>query len=224
MSRSSWPGVPPEVPPPWRPEPPPGEPSPAPPPPVPLVPTPAGPGREHEDALAPLLRRGIVMVTGELHDAEATRAAAQLMTLNAERDDAVTLHLNCPDGDLDAALLLADTIDLMTVEVTAACRGTLGGPALAPFAVAGRRECSAHATFRMSEPRADVSGRTHEIDAEAAALRAQLDRLVARIAEATGQAAERIATDMDRGRVLDAEDAHAYGLVHAITRSARTDR
>lgn len=224
MSSRSWSGVPPEVPPPWRPGEPPGEPGPAPRPPVPMVPTPTGPAAEGEDAFARLLERGIVVVTGELHDAEATRAAAQLMTLNAERDEPVTLHLNCPDGDLDAALLLADTIDLMTVEVTAVCRGVLGGPALAPFAVAGHRECSAHATFRMTEPHTSVSGRTHEIDAEAAALRAQLDRLVARLAEATGQTAARVATDLDRGTVLCAEDARAYGLVHAVTRPPRADR
>ena len=122
---------------------------------------------------------------------------------------------------LDAAFMLADTVELMTVELTAVCRGTLGGAALAPFAIAPRRGCSRHAIFRMSEPRVSISGRAQEIDARAAALRARLDRLVAWIAEATGQPADQIAADMDHGRVLGADEALDYGLVHEISRPER---
>lgn len=216
--RSGGPEVPPEIPPPWRPDEPPAEPGPSstPRPPIPMVPTPREP--PDDDAFARLLRRRIVLVTGELTPEVATRAAAELMTLDAEADEPVSVHLSCADSDLDAALLLADTIELMTVEVTTVCRGTLGGATLAPFVVAPRRVCSAHATFRMGEPRVSISGRSREIDTYAAALRAQLDRLVARIADATGQTADRVAGDMDEGRVLDADEALGYGLVHEVSR------
>lgn len=217
----SRPDVPPEVPPPWRPDDPSREPAPGPgpSPPIPTVPVPGSetPGHDRgEDALERLLAHRTVVVNGVLTDQVATRAAAQLMALNAEGDDAVTLHLNCRSGDLDAALALADTVALMTVEVIAHCRGKLGGPALAVFAAADRRVCSAHATLRFRDPQVSVSGRAGELETEARALRAQVDRLITVIAEASRQSRERVADDMRTGRVLDAEQAVAYGLADEI--------
>ncbi|MBW3603159.1 MAG: ATP-dependent Clp protease proteolytic subunit [Actinobacteria bacterium] len=177
------------------------------------------PDRDHDEgggALRRLLANRVVVITGRLTDRRTTRAAAELMTLNAEGDGPVTLYLNCPEGELDAAFTLADTVELMTVEVTADCRGRLGGPPLVVFAVADRRVCSAHATFRLGEPQASLSGRAQEIDAQADALRAQVDRLVACIAEACGRSPDQVANDMRSGRILDAEQAMAYGLVHQI--------
>lgn len=221
-SGGPWPNVPPEVPPPWRPGHPPHEPDPDPSP-APAVPLPADPPWREllaPDVLDRLLAQRIVMVAGMLTEVAATRAAAALMTLNAEGDQPVTLHLNCPDGDLDAALALADTVRLMTVPVTADCRGRLGGPALAVLAAADRRRCSPHATFRFAEPRACLTGPAQQVDAQAAALRDRVGVLAACIAEATGRDPEQVAGDLRDGRVLDAPAAVAYGLVHELVRPA----
>lgn len=219
----TWPPPPPErpeIPAPWSPTQPPEtpwQPHPQPPPPpVPLVPTQEDPRRERGLLLGTLLKRRIVLVTGLLTEELATAVAAQVMTLDAENDDPMQLHITSPDGDLSAALMLADTVDLATAPVTGFCRGALGGPALAPFVAAERRVASPHATFRMSEPRTSLCGRVDEIADHAAAIRQQLAHLHARLAQATGQAAETIAADMEKGRVLTADQARDYGLVHEI--------
>ncbi len=163
-----------------------------------------------------LLRRRIVLVSGILSDEVSTAAAAQIMTLDAEDDAAIHLHISSPDGDLGAALMLADTVELAAAPVTAVCRGSLGGPALGPFAAATHRVASPHATFHMSEPRSSLYGRAGEIAAQAAAIRQQLASLHALLARATGRSVDEIAADMGKGVLLTAEEARDYGLVHEV--------
>ncbi len=219
VSQSNWPGRPehPEIPPPWRPERPPPAPEPPAPhrPPVPLVPVPEDLPRQR-DVFGALLQQRIVFVSGVLTHEAATHAAAQIMMLNAEGDDAIHLHLSSPDGDLDSALALADTVELATVPVEAVCRGTLGGPALAPFVAAGRRVAYPHAVFRLSEPRVTLDGRSEEIAAHADAIHQQLAHLYARLAEVTGQPFDKVVDDMRTGRILTAPQARDYGLVGEV--------
>jgi ATP-dependent Clp protease, protease subunit len=52
-----------------------------------------------------LCERRIVLVTRRLDDAVAARAAAALISLDAASDAPIELHVNSPDGTLDAAFL-----------------------------------------------------------------------------------------------------------------------
>lgn len=207
--------VPPEIPPPWRPEPP-EEPQPGPAPTVPVVPVPGQRDAGIPSVADALLQRRVVLVSGRLTDETAATAAAQVMLLDAEDDAPLEVHLAAADGDLGAALMLADTVDLATAPVTVVCRGAVGGPVLAVVAAAPRRVAYPHAQFRLEEPRLALSGRADEIDAGAQALRQQLTALHERLAEATGQPVERIEEDLRHGRLLTARQAVDYGLVEEV--------
>jgi hypothetical protein len=55
-----------------------------------------------------LYERRIVWVTGWLDDAVAARAAAALMSLDAASDAPIEIHVDSPDGTLEAAFVLID--------------------------------------------------------------------------------------------------------------------
>jgi ATP-dependent Clp protease protease subunit len=212
---------PPEVPP-WRPAPERREPRPVPERPSPLVPTVAVPAAApHEDVFDRLLERRIVLVSGRLDDQAATSAAARLMLLDATGDEPVDLRLSCPDGDLDACIALADTVDLVGVTVRALCTGKVGGPALAPLAAADRRLTHPHCGFLLKDPSVQLHGRADELAASAASYQRQLDGLHTRLAQATGQPVERVEADMQVGRTLTAQEAVQYGLVEEIAGTSR---
>lgn len=220
MSSGSWPEPPrwpPEVPP-WIPAPdaPPRPPRPAPQgPPVPVVPFPEP--SPYEDVFDKLLERRIVLVSGRLDQTVGTRAAAQLMLLDASGDHPIDVDLSCPDGDLDPAIALADTIDLVGVPVQIRCRGRVGGPAVAPLTTADRVRAHPHTVFVLKDPRLQLEGRASDLTALVAAHRRQLEGLHLRLARLTGQPTERIRSDMQTGKVLGAEEALGYGLVHEVT-------
>src|SRR5437879_4942504 len=102
---------------------------PAPSPPLVNVPVVFTPGDELADRL---MERRIVRVAGTLDLYAVNDVSARLMLLDALGDDPVELVVSCPDGDLTAAMALADTIELLGVEVKALAAGAVGGVAVLP--------------------------------------------------------------------------------------------
>jgi ATP-dependent Clp protease protease subunit len=163
-----------------------------------------------------LLARRIVVLTGPLGRDEAGDAIARLMLLDADADEPIQLHLTCPDGDLDAALVLAETVDLLRAPVTAILRGTVGGPALAVVAAADHVEAHPHCVLVLREPRSTATGRADELATAADQHGRQVGELCARIATATTRDPQTVASDLRGGRVLDARQAVEYGLVDQV--------
>ncbi len=160
-----------------------------------------------------LLDQRVVTLSGELDTDAVNRAVAELALLDATGDDPVRLRLSGVGADLEGALTLVDALDLVGVPVHATSLGTLSGPAVAVLAVADRRVAGAHAMVRLCEPRAPRGVPGHEVEAWAAEHARQLRRLQERLAGACGRSVDEVAADMRAGRLLDAEEARAYGLV-----------
>lgn len=166
----------------------------------------------------PLLERRIVLACGSLDDAAANRVAAELMTLDATGDEPIDLRVDCAGGSLEAALALADTIDLLGVPVRATCVARAEGPAALMVAVAPLRFALAHARFCLAAPDAAFTGPVGAITRWLDEQRVLRHDLVARLAAATGRAFEHVEADVEAGRRLGAEEARRYGLVDVIGR------
>jgi ATP-dependent Clp protease, protease subunit len=164
-----------------------------------------------------LFARRIVLVTGRLDDAVASKAAAALMALDANGERPIELHLDSPDGTLEAAFVLIDTLDLMRAALRVHCRGQVGGPAIGVVAAADHRLAAPHTRFRLCQPTARFDGTPERIAAESRQQQDLLWRLHAYLARRTGRPAEEIAEDMRRGRYLDAREALDYGLIDEIS-------
>jgi ATP-dependent Clp protease protease subunit len=169
-----------------------------------------------------LLAQRVVTLSGELDTDAVNRAVAELALLDATGDDPVRLRLSGVGADLEGALTLVDALDLVGVPVHATSLGTLSGPAVAVLAVADRRVAGAHAMVRLCEPRAPRGVPGHEVEAWAAEHARLLRRLQERLAAACGRSVDEVAADMRAGRLLDAEEARAYGLVDAAEPDPRT--
>ncbi|MET0489883.1 MAG: ATP-dependent Clp protease proteolytic subunit [Acidimicrobiales bacterium] len=157
-----------------------------------------------------------VLVSGELDTDLATAAAAELMTLDGEGDDLVTLHLDCSGGSLEAAFTLIDVVDLIGVPVHVVAVGRVTGPAVGILAVADRRLALPHASFQLREPQSAYAGRPDDIAGWAAQYQRHVDHFVARLARACNRTEDEVAADLRAARHFDPEEARAYGLVDEI--------
>jgi ATP-dependent Clp protease protease subunit len=169
-----------------------------------------------------MLARRIVSMRGTLDEALAGQVALELMSLDASGDDHVTLYVDIGGGTLDAAFMVIDVIDLLGVPVYATCLGRAEGPGAAVVAVADHRGAAPHASFRLSEPESRAHGRASDMQRFADQQRIQLDRLVSRLADATGRPKEHVEADVSQGRYFSAKEALEYGLVDEIWTPART--
>jgi ATP-dependent Clp protease protease subunit len=168
-----------------------------------------------------LYARRIVLVTGRLDDGVAARAAAALVSLDATGDATIEVHVDSPDGTLEAAFVLIDTLGAIQAPVCTLGRGLVGTPALGVVAAAGYRAASPHARFRLAQPTVRLVGTPDEVDAGRRWHRDLLVRFQAHLARATGRPVDTIADDMRAGRTLDAVEALAYGLIDAISPTSR---
>ncbi len=166
-----------------------------------------------------LFERRIVLVTGRLDADLAAEAAAALLTLDATGDEPIELHVDSPDGTLESAFVLIDTLDLLHATLRAHGRGQVGGPAIGVVAAADHRSASPHTRFRLFQPTAQFSGTPDQIASDSRQQQELLWRFHARLAQVTGRPAEEIAEDMRRRRYLDAGEALAYGLIDEISGS-----
>jgi ATP-dependent Clp protease, protease subunit len=164
-----------------------------------------------------LFERRIVLARGTLDEVVATNLAAQLLTLDANADEPIQLHLSSPGGDLGAALTLADTIKVLAAELTVTAVGEVSGSAIAVLAASPRRTGYPHARFGLREPESrQLTGTATDLGTHAQEYLRQRGALVDLIADATGRQAEAVDADLRTGRFLSAEEAMGYGLIHNV--------
>lgn len=187
-------------------------------PPGPAVP--GFPGEAGDWLQERLLEHRIVLLRGNLDHDLATRISAQLLMLDASARHRIQLYLDSPDGDLSAALLVADALDVLRVSVHVIVVGEAGGPSLVVPTAADRALAYRHARFRLSEPHLEINGRASEVEAQAEHHVALLADFVARLAESTGKPADAIAADLRTRRYLTASEAVDYGLIDEVVTAA----
>jgi ATP-dependent Clp protease protease subunit len=164
-----------------------------------------------------LFDQRIVMLRGPLTAPFATHLAAALLTLDASGTDPVQLHVASPGGELAAAFAVIDAIDAMTAPVHAVVTAQAGGAVIAVLAAAQQRSAYRHARFRLAEPRAaGVTGTADEVAAAAGQHLRELEEVILRLAEITGQPRSRVEDDLSAGRMLSAIQARDYGLIDTV--------
>jgi ATP-dependent Clp protease protease subunit len=165
-----------------------------------------------------LFEQRVVQLRGPVDDLTAGRAAAELMTLDAEGDTVVTLRIDSVDGSLGAALTLMDVIELLGVPVCGLGMGQIGGPAFGVLSVCSQRSAMPSTRFQLCEPRTHQESHARNV-AQWAELRSdERQRFCVRIAAAVGKSAEVVAEDLRRGKFFNAEEAVTYGLLDEICR------
>ena len=206
-----WPGRPG-----WQPQPRPswlpGAPSPEPAP----APTVVYVDPRRDDLADQLWRRRVVLLSGRLDYPAAEAAIGRILLADADGPEPIRLHVHCPDGDLDAAVVLAETLQLVRARVIAVASGSIGGPVVGAYAAARTRQAHPNARFAFTEPRAAFHGRGSQIAAELELQTQQLRFLQETIGGVTGLDPADVAADMQASRILTADQALRLGLVHEI--------
>jgi ATP-dependent Clp protease, protease subunit len=178
------------------------------------------PGGGLPEALARrLFEQRVVLLHGPLDDLSVARVSAELMTLDAEGDESVTLRVDSGEGSLALALTLMDVVELLGVPVHALCLGQVGAGAVGVVAVCTRRIAMPSTRFALCEPATEHSPVHVRNVAQWSELRTdERDRFCTRVAAAAGRAVEQVRKDVVGGKFLDAPGAVAYGLVDEVSR------
>jgi ATP-dependent Clp protease protease subunit len=174
------------------------------------------------DIYSRLLDDRIVIVGDPILPDVANVVMAQLLHLEAQdpaRDIAV--YINAPGGDPTATLAVIDTMTYVSCDVTTFCFGQAVDAAaiLLAAGAAGKRIALRHARVLLSQPRAQLQGRSVDVETGARELLRIQQLLIDLLAERTEHDQHRILRDTDRDLVLTATQAREYGIVdHVVDR------
>jgi ATP-dependent Clp protease, protease subunit len=179
----------------------------------------SGGGSSLADVMARrLLEQRVVLLSGALDEPTATKVAAELMTLDADGDDPVTLRVDCGEAGLAPALTLMDVVELMGVPVRALCLGQVAGGAVGVVAVCEHRSALPSTRISLCEPATQLQAHVRNVAQWVELHAAERRRFCERIGAAAGRAADAVEADLDRGRFLSAEEAVAYGILDEVSR------
>jgi ATP-dependent Clp protease protease subunit len=188
-----------------------------------LPPPGAAPGAGAEPLSETLARRllaqRVVLLHGALDDLSVTRVSAELMTLDAEGDEPVTLRVDCGEAPLGPALTLMDVIELMGVPVRALCLGQVGAGAVGVVAVCAQRSATPSTRFSLREPSTQLEAHVRDVARWAELRAAERRRFCERVATAAGRPVAAVEQDVARGRFLSAAEAVEYGILDEVYRA-----
>ncbi|HPS44971.1 MAG TPA: ATP-dependent Clp protease proteolytic subunit, partial [Treponemataceae bacterium] len=137
---------------------------------VPYVIEQTGNGERSYDIFSRLLKDRIVFIDGEITDATADLAVAQLLFLdsqNPEKD--INLYINSPGGSVTAGLAIYDTMQQIRSDVQTFCLGQAASMAAILLAggTAGKRNALPSSRVLVHQPWGGVQGQAVDIGIQA---------------------------------------------------------
>lgn len=181
-----------------------------------------GPEPLSETLARRLLAQRVVLLHGALDDLSVTRVSAELMTLDAEGDEPVTLRVDCGEAGLAPALTLMDVIELMGVPVRALCLGQVAAGAIGVVAVCAHRAAMPSTRFSLCEPRTQREAHVRNVARSAELQSAERRRFCERVGAAARRPPADVEGDMEHGRFLSADEAVRYGILDEVSRPDAT--
>ncbi len=176
------------------------------------------------DVYSRLLRERVVFLGGVLDEAVGNLVVAQLLLLEAEDPDKdVSLYINSPGGSATAMFAIYDAMQAIHPDTATWCLGQAAsaGATLLASGTAGKRYALPNARVLLHQPHGGVEGQSEDIRIHAEQIVRQRRRQEELLAEHTGQPTEKIAEDLDRDFILEAEEAKLYGVVDHVVSPRR---
>jgi ATP-dependent Clp protease protease subunit len=155
-----------------------------------------------------------------IDDQVANLIIAQMLFLASEDPEKdISLYINSPGGSITAGMAILDTMRLVEPNIVTYCVGQAASMAAVLLACGtkGKRYALPHSRVLIHQPSmSGLAGQASDIDIYAREILRMREILNGILADATGQDVERVARDVDRDYIMEAEQAVAYGMVDKI--------
>ncbi len=188
---------------------------------VPYVVEQSGTGERQYDIFSRLLKDRIIFIDGEITDATADLAVAQLIFLESENPQKeISLYINSPGGSVTAGLAIYDTMQYVQCPVQTICMGQACSMAAILLAAgeSGKRAILPNARVMIHQPSGGAEGQASDIIVTSKELQRIYDVTTRLLALHTSRSEEEIRHDILRDCYMDADAALEYGIVDKVMR------
>ncbi|WP_190199551.1 ATP-dependent Clp protease proteolytic subunit [Streptomyces djakartensis] len=180
-----------------------------------------GSGQRTMDPYSKLLEERIVFLGTPVDETSANDVMAQFMYLEHHAPDRdISLYINSPGGAFHAMTAVYDTMQYVNCDVETICLGQAGAAASVLLAAGtpGKRSVLPDARLVIHQPALPepVHGQASDLAIQADELTRIRTRMEEMLARHTGRTREQVSADIDRDKILTAQEAVEYGLVDRI--------
>jgi len=172
------------------------------------------------DPYTKLFEDRIIMLGTPISDDVANAVMAQLMSLQAmDPDRDISIYINSPGGSFTALTAIYDTIRYIKPDVQTLCLGQAASAAAILLAAGtpGKRLALPNSRILIHQPYTEgTGGQISDLEIQANEIFRMRELMETMLAEATGKSVEEISKDVDRDKILTAEQAVEYGLVDEV--------
>ncbi|MFE9804540.1 ATP-dependent Clp protease proteolytic subunit [Streptomyces goshikiensis] len=177
-------------------------------------------GIREYDPYAKLFEERVIFLGSQIDDVSANDIMAQLICLESmDPDRDISVYINSPGGSFTALTAIYDTMQYVKPDIQTVCMGQAASAAAVLLAAGtpGKRMALPHSRVLIHQP-SGGTGREQLSDLEIAAneiirMRTQLEVMLARHSH---KSEEEISEDIERDKILTAEEALSYGLIDQI--------
>jgi len=185
---------------------------------VPVVVESTSRGERSFDIFSRLLRERIVFITGEVEDHMASLIVAQLLFLESENSQDISMYINSPGGVVTSGMAIYDTMQFIRPAVSTLCIGqaaSMGSLLLA----AGQKDLRfalPNARIMVHQPSGGFQGQATDIMLHAQEILNLKKRLNEIYMKHTGQPLKKIEDALERDYFMTAEGAAEFGLIDKV--------
>ena len=165
-----------------------------------------------------LFKSRTLVISGEINQRLAAQVVGQLLALDNENHNPVTIFINSQGGHVEAGDTIHDLIRFIRPRARMIGTGWVASAGALIYVAAPREQrfCLPNTRFLLHQPAGGAGGTASDIDIEAREILRMRDRLNRIFSRETGQPLERIEEDTHRNFWLSADAALRYGLVGRI--------
>ncbi|MER7207800.1 ATP-dependent Clp protease proteolytic subunit [Streptosporangium sp. NPDC000239] len=166
----------------------------------------------------------IIFLGVQVDDTSANDVMAQLLTLESiDPDRDISIYINSPGGSFTAMMAIYDTMQFVRPEIQTVCLGQAASAAAILLAggTPGKRFALPNARMLIHQPSTEGGGQGSDIEIQAREILRMRTQMESILSRHSGRSAEEVRKDIERDKILDAEEAKAYGLIDDIIPSRK---
>src|SRR4051812_31661621 len=162
----------------------------------------------------------IIFLGVQVDDASANDIMAQLLVLEgADPDRDITMYINSPGGSFTAMTAIYDTMQYIRPDISTVCLGQAASAAAVLLAAGtpGKRMALTNSRIIIHQPATEGGyGQGSDIEIQAREIMRMRTNLEELLARHSGRDIDQVKKDIDRDKILTAQEALEYGLVDNV--------
>ncbi|WP_203913767.1 ATP-dependent Clp protease proteolytic subunit [Rhizocola hellebori] len=177
-------------------------------------------GMKESNPYTKLFEERVIFLGVQVDDASANDVMAQLLVLEAQDPDRdITIYINSPGGSFTAMTAIYDTMQFVRPDVMTVCLGQAASAAAVLLAAGtkGKRLALPNSRIIMHQPATEGGyGQGSDIEIQAREIMRMRHQLEEMISKHSGKDLAQVKKDIDRDKILTAEEAVEYGVVDTV--------